>query len=82
MFDITDDKTGSIHDIAKEHVPIYVNEVNAGGVPCVKAEHDPEGFVHYLIGHRYAEEGPFHLTADGKEMEILIDYGEGYENVR
>jgi hypothetical protein len=82
IFDITCDRTGDLHELAKRHITAYVNETNGVDVPTVHARHDPEGAVHYLLGHDETPSGPFRLACDGSEIEIFIDYGEAYENVR
>lgn len=82
-FDITDDVSASLHREAQLHVPPYVNEINDPKVevPSVVARYDPEGALHYCLGHAEQHQGPFELAADGKELEIFVDYGNDYENV-
>jgi hypothetical protein len=82
VLDITDDATGKLHELAARHIPAYVNETDGHTTPTVFAAHDPEGAVHYLLGHHLENDGPFTIPADGTETEIFIDYGESYENVR
>lgn len=82
LFDITDDTTGKLHEVASRHLPAYVNETDGMSTASVFAQHDPEGCVHYLLGHGNEEDGPFTLQANGEEREIFIDYGEQYEDVR
>lgn len=45
-------------------------------------QHDPEGSVHYLLGHTCQHQGSFELAADGSEIELFVNYGEEYERVR
>lgn len=75
LFDITDDSTGKLHEIACRHIPCYVNETDGHSAASVFAQHDPEGCVHYLLGHGNEGDGPFTLQANGVEREIFIDYG-------
>ena len=82
LFDITDDSTGRLHEIASRHIPAYVNETDGHSTASVYAQHDPEGCVHYLLGHGDKEDEPFTLQANGVEREVFIDYGESYEDVR
>jgi hypothetical protein len=83
-FDITDDWTGELHDIARRHIPPYVNEICSPlETPTVHARHDCEGALHYLLGHAGKDDAPFQLRADGKtEIEVFVDYGPKYEKVR
>jgi hypothetical protein len=41
MFDITDDWTGELHDLARQHIPAYFNECSSSETPTIHAEHDP-----------------------------------------
>jgi len=90
QYDITDEITGEVHDIAKKHIPMYVNECNMNQIPSVYAEHDPEGSVHYLFGIAYDgnwekyDEGVkgLNLAVNGEEVEIFVNYGLEYERVR
>lgn len=43
---------------------------------------DCQGALHYLLGHAEKRHGPFRFSADGKEKEIFVDYGENYEKCR
>jgi hypothetical protein len=83
QYDITDDVKGDVHELARKHIPAYVNECSPNQNPSVHAWHDPEGSVHYLLGHEDDANGKFQLPADGKTLtEIFIDYGSKYEYVR
>jgi hypothetical protein len=81
--DITDNMTGELHSVARKHVPPFVNEIKdpEHHVPSVHARIDPEGALHYLLGHTSKEHGDLCLPANGQEDEIFIDYGDFYENV-
>jgi hypothetical protein len=47
-YDISDDKTGVPHDIARQHIPMYFNETTTDA-ETIHAEHDPEGSVVSVI---------------------------------
>jgi hypothetical protein len=82
VFDVTDDYSGLLHFEAKRHVTPFVNEiVSANGVANVHARYDCEGGLHYVLGHEREDQGPFRLKIS-EEIEIFIDYGERYEDVR
>jgi hypothetical protein len=82
--DITDTWTGDLHMIARTHVHPFVNEIQdpTSEIPNVLPRMDPEGALHYLLGHapKYSDE-PFKFVADGSEHEIFVNYEEHYENV-
>ncbi len=80
--DITDDVSGDIHAEAKKRIFAYMNESNVDGSVCIRAEHDPEGSVHYLLGHSHQSQGDFVLPSNGTPVEVFVNYGEGYESVR
>jgi hypothetical protein len=80
--DITDDVTGDIHDQAKGHILAYVNENNDDDHVCVQAIHDAQGSVHYLLGHEHQCQGSFIMPSDNMEIEIFVNYSDGYEKVR
>lgn len=82
--DITDDWTGDLHGIARRHVPPFVNEIQdpSREIPAVHARLDPEGALHYHLGHPELEQGDFCFMANGNDEEIFVDYGPEYEMVR
>ena len=82
VFDITDDQTGLLRDAAKKNIIVYTNETDGINTPSICAGYDPEGAVHYYLGHRNEGDGPLHIQADGSRMELKIDYGTRYEKVR
>lgn len=46
IYDITDDKTGEVHEEARKHVLMYINECSSSNQsPSIHAELDPEGCV-------------------------------------
>ncbi|KAL3914625.1 MAG: hypothetical protein SGILL_006029 [Bacillariaceae sp.] len=82
LFDITDDATGELHNIAKKHICAYFNETDGESIPSISAAHDPAGCVHYMLGHLFKEHGELVLKADGVSREVFIDYGATYEDFR
>ena len=82
QLDITDDRTGEIHDEAKKHILAYVNESSVLDRVCIRAEHDAEDNVHYLLGHEHQSQGSFTVPSDGSEIEVFAHYLDGYEKVR
>ena len=82
VFDITDDQTGSLHEIARRNILVYANETDGHETPSIWATHDPEGAVHYNLGHSSEDHEPFRLRANGTPVELKIDYGPKYERVR
>jgi hypothetical protein len=82
QLDITDDRTGEIHEEAKNRILAYVNESSALGRVCIRAEHDAEDNVHYLLGHEHQSQGSFTVPSDGSEIELFAHYLDGYEKVR
>lgn len=80
--DITDNTAGSLHAEARKHVAPFVNEVDTAlSIAQVHARTDPEGSLHYLLGHAEKKDGPFLFPADGSDREIFVNYGEEYEIV-
>ncbi len=80
-------------DLQSEHVHIVknfihnwksenVNETNGTEVPTVFAREDPEGAVHYYLGHSTSGNGRLLIPNDGNELELKVDYGRKYESVR
>ena len=82
VFDITDDYTGDLHEMSQQNIVVYANETDGKETPSLFAEHDPEGAVHYYMGHREEGQGIFRLPVGGEEFELKVDYGPKYENVR
>ena len=77
-YDITENDTGDLHELAKRNVLVYVNETDGKEQATVQALHDPFSHVHYLLGcHEKALKLSF-----GKWTELKIDYETAYENVR
>lgn len=87
MFDITDDATGEVHEMAERTLLPFVNEVSLG--PCGKkgrkayarqlqtidAIHHDDGSLHYLLraGIRFSK---------NQTEELLVYYGEQYQGNR
>jgi hypothetical protein len=79
-FDITEARTGELHEEARQSVLTYVNEISDPGkeVPTIRVEADPSGSIHYLLGNPERKI----LIQYGQEMELKADYGYDYEKVR
>jgi hypothetical protein len=71
--DITDDGTGEPHEIARQNIPMYVNEAGHGSElhENVVARHDVRTVFYYLY-----VKAPMHV---GDTVELLVDYGDTYE---
>jgi len=79
IVDITDDATGEIHALARSHTPTYVNEVG----------HNPQLHTNVLIRdkndrsiHYYVAIDKEHAMKKDDSVELLVDYGDVYEEVR
>jgi hypothetical protein len=79
MIDITDDATGNVHALARSHTPTYVNEVG----------HNPHLHTNVVIRdkddrtvHYYVAIDQKHAMMKGDSVELLVDYGDTYEEVR
>jgi hypothetical protein len=82
-FDITDDWTGELNSLARQNFVVYANETDGKNeVQTLVPNHDPEGNIHYFLGHAYEDDGAFQIPANGEEVELKIDYGPKYERVR
>jgi hypothetical protein len=80
IFDPTDDFTGT-RDF-NESVISFVNETcQIDEIANVSAQYDPEGNVHYLLGHWEEREGTLTISSDGKPMELLVRF-EGRSSLR
>ncbi|KAL7521142.1 hypothetical protein ACHAWX_005840 [Stephanocyclus meneghinianus] len=77
--DITDDTTGQIHELARQHTSVYVNEVGhvSGLHENVLIREKGEGAVYYYI---CIDEK--HAMKKGDTVELLVNYGKHYEGVR
>ena len=76
LLDITDDSTGETHPRARENIPMHVNEI--GHNPDLVHNVSPlelPGKIHY-----YAH--PKKPMVVGEAIELLVDYGGAYEEVR
>lgn len=50
IFDLTDDFTGDLHELAKKNILVYANKADGKERATWFAEHhDPEGSVHYDV---------------------------------
>jgi hypothetical protein len=83
VFDITNDRTGKLLEEARGSVLTYVNEIShpAREAPSMEVQHDPSGAIHYLLGHMDPHRDDLVLEY-GKEVELMVDYGEKYEKIR
>ena len=77
IIDVTDDLTGEPHEIAKQNIPMYVNEIghNKNYKQNVHALDKDDRAVHYFL----------HITKPmkpGDSIECLVDYFKVYESVR
>ena len=76
VLDISDDGTGETHLRARENIPMHVNEV--GHNPELQQNVTPLEPDHGI--HYYAH--PRNPMKVGEIIELLVDYGEIYEEVR
>ena len=80
VYDITDDDTGELHDVARKHVLSYVRHCKKkdNNYPTLHTRLDPRGYVHFLFGVPYQgnwvdyEHGMSHLVPIlmGTEVEV------------
>ena len=79
MIDITDDATGEVHALARGHTPIYVNEVghnpNLHRNVLILEQNDRSVYYYIAIDQK-------HAMKKGDSVELLVDYGDAYEEVR
>jgi hypothetical protein len=71
VYDITDDKTGQLHEKAAENHLVRVNETNGKDIPSVFAETDPLGAIHYYLGHALAGHGDLKIPV-GQPFELTV----------
>lgn len=72
-YDPTDDFTGTLDLKAKSNLISYINETcQSNEVANISAQHDPEGNVHYLLGHWEENENKFTISSDQKPLELLV----------
>jgi hypothetical protein len=78
--DITEARTGELHEEARRSVLTFVNEISdpEREAPTIHIEADPSGSIHYLLGS-FKSEIQIPL---GEEIELKVDYGVKYENIR
>ena len=78
LFDITDDATGEVHEMAEKTLLPFVNEVTVGDgkklkqIQNVDSSHHDDGSLHYLL-----RKG-FKLTRN-KTAELFVYYGSHYD---
>jgi hypothetical protein len=71
MYDITDDKTGDLHDKAAKNLLARVNETDGEEDPSVFADYDPYGAVHYYLGQSELEQGDLQVQVE-KPFELKV----------
>jgi len=50
--DVTDDKSGELHELALENILVRANETDGVSEPTsIIADHDPQGSLHYFLGN-------------------------------
>ena len=83
VFDMTDDATGKLHALSQRNLLVYTNEVSGSmhDIPSLSPQYDPEGAVHFYLGHPDQHQGPLVLPV-GTPVELLVDYGPQYEQER
>jgi hypothetical protein len=71
IFDPTDNYTGK-RDF-NGNIIAFINETcRSDEVANVSAQYDPEGNVHYLLGHWEESEGQFTVQSGAKPLELLV----------
>jgi hypothetical protein len=80
FIDITDDITG---EPCMQVSPIgLANDTVGNGHPTISAMIDPDGRMHYYLGHENESHGPLHIPNKNNPLELKMDYGSSYERVR
>jgi len=77
VIDITSDCTGELHDVAEEHVSVYVNEIGNDNTlyqNVLIREKDDRVVQYYLHLHEPIKKG--------ETVELLTYYGDDYEETR
>jgi hypothetical protein len=71
--DVTNDRSGGLHELASNNIISYANETEKKGKqnPSICALYDPAGAIHYLLGHNYAEYGQLTIPV-GKLTELKV----------
>ncbi|KAL7538487.1 hypothetical protein ACHAXR_008593 [Thalassiosira sp. AJA248-18] len=85
VYDLTDDKTGQLHDLASKRVLSYIQKRTKSDFPLIHARLDPCGQVHLLFGIPYEgswvdyESGMQRLVPlfCGREVEVTISRQHG-----
>lgn len=71
VFDVTDDKTGKLHDRAVQNPLMRVNETNGKDFPTVVADFDPSGAVEYCLGRGVVGQGDLQIPVD-VPFELMV----------
>jgi hypothetical protein len=77
IIDITDDATGSPHELARKNIPMYVNEVG----------HNNKSKQNVFICHKDGRRVEYFIKVDSPlkkndRIELLTNYGKVYEDIR
>jgi hypothetical protein len=79
VYDPTDDFSGLPNHSTQMNGISFVNEIDGKSkTACVTAQYDPEGNIHYLLGHWEYHEGPLIIPSDGKSQELLVRLFNGF----
>jgi len=86
IYDLTDDKTGKLHDSASKRVLSYIRKRTKGEFPTINARIAPDMRVHLLFGIQYEgnwreyEAGMQELVPlfSGREVEVTISRHYGF----
>lgn len=70
-YDVTNDKTGELHEHALKNPLIRVNETDGTDIPSIVAETVPNGGVNYYLGHNLSGQGDLQLPV-GESIELKV----------
>jgi hypothetical protein len=76
VFDLTDDRTGLLHDLAKENPLVFVRQTEELETPNVFVDSDPEGTIHIFLGHDRIEQEALSIPI-GTPVELKVKRGVG-----
>ena len=71
--DITDDRDGQLHDLAKSRLMCRINETDGKELPHIWADRDPTGAIQYYIGHGTYDEIDMQIPV-GCPFELKVCY--------
>lgn len=56
-----------------KNIIVYANETDGKTeIQNIYVEYDPDGSVHYLLGHHNPEDGAFRLVVNGPPIECKV----------